>query len=125
MFAVFQRRPHTNLKNLPFSYKKSRNCRSLQFFSVSNELLWPLIYTTEMMIPESVTSLERIRCWFRVGLGDGFEGVRVFFCFFWGGGVIVWWGEIGWWFGGGYDGWGGIMSSNYPHLNFCYLHFHI
>ena len=32
-----------------------------------------------MMISESVTSLERIRCWFGVGLGDGFEGVRVFF----------------------------------------------
>ena len=39
-----------------------------------------------MMISESVTSLERIRCWFGVGLGDGFEEVRVFFCFFWGGG---------------------------------------
>ena len=55
---------------------------SLIFFC----LLWPLIYTTEMMISESVTSLERIRCWFRVGLGDGFEGVRVVFLFLLGGG---------------------------------------
>ena len=44
----------------------------------------------EIMISESVTSLERIRCWFGIGLGDGFEGVRVvFFCFFWGGGYSL------------------------------------
>ena len=54
-----------------------------------------------MMISESVTSLERIRCWFGVGLGDGFEGVRVFLLG--GGGYSL--VEVRW--GGGFDGWGG------------------
>ena len=57
--SPFFKDDHTkNEKDLPFIYKKIKKCHCLQFFSGSNELSCPLIYSTEMIISESVTLLQ-------------------------------------------------------------------